>query len=1761
MSTKNRGRSNAGDAPGKQFGRSLRMEQLEDRRLLATYVVNNPGDLDGNGNVIVGTLRQAVNLSNSTPDITDTILFEDYLFDGGSLTISLDGRANGGTLNITDQVSILGPGSGVLTVSGSVGQRVFNINIDGDNQFRSVTLGGMTISGGSIFEGDGRGGGIFNQEALTLIETVVTGNSAFDGGGGIYQPFGAILLQNSLVSNNDSGGGGGGIFNGSEDGTLDSRITISNSTLSGNSTFSIMDHPGFGGGVFNRRGTVNIEHSTISENTATVQGGGVATYGVGDPAMDAPIITNLNYTIAHGNTVQGNPNDVAGIYFDTADMPMPLVPTLNILNYNIIGNLGGGSAGALGSNGHFYLVISAPEGIDWDSANLAASFGTSHLATLTSVQENDDVFLLIDDPLYWKGFEPEDDDDMRPAQNIGPWIGGIQLNEGDGPGEGWEWVAPDNMVPFVGIWDAGQPDDGAATSSEDPPELAENRLAFHSMDNTMRTATWGDFENDPADEFKPIAYVIEFDSGTNMFGVDPVLRPLDNYGGSTPVYYPNTIIDEDFTEISPAIDAGDPEFLAAGSEQRGRHFRRVADGLLTGTPVVDIGAVEVQQGLFVVDALEDENDGQYSRVWDTFPTPDQAVLPNGTNVIVYDYTTPGDFSLREALDFSRKNPELDTITFSPFDLVDPSLNTDPTPSPSPTILLQLGQLSFDHSVIVVGPQEFVLEIDANDPTPAFKNNDGHRVAFVSPGTEVSISNLTFLGGDQLGNGGAIQNFGDLTLNRMTLKGSGSSLDGGGLFQSFGSLMIDSSTISGNTAADDGAGLYINFDSGPVTITNSTISGNSAGDRGAGIFNRGYDTLVEHSTITNNQSASTRGSGVWNHPTALGTVSVPQVSSRIELYSTIVSGNFIFDVEGLVNANNNAVNDIISGGFNLIGNGNASSRFMAINGDLVGITNPKLEPLTFGGGLTQVHVLMDTSPALNAGDPAFVGPPDSDQRGTPYERVIDGRIDIGSYELQGNTYIVDTTDDFDDGNYGVGFLGLREAINLSNFSPRPDFIEFDPMLLGSQIFVNPLSITDHLTISGLGAPALFLTSGDPINQTAFEIDDADPLTDLAVAISGMSLLGATIVSREDLSLTDLVFSGASFSAINQAGGSLTIADSTMTGNSAFTAGGAINAQNTDVSISYTTISGNSTNFNLAHGGGLFLSNSSLTTSYAVITNNLVSGGASDGGGIFIDNSGLSLADPRNQVTLTNSVVSGNITSGSNSEGGGIFAKNANLLLEGKYGDFSVLTNNRTIGTSSEGGALYLNGGTLTMVNAFITQNRTQGNSSHGGSLAINGGTVTITDSTLQGNFTSGNGAHGGAIHTINGNLTVNSSTLSGNSTTGIGSKGGAVFTNTNLATDSTGQRTTFLNSTISGNSTQDHGGGIYNADGVTSIAHSTITNNSAPLFGRGSGIASFGNSATTRTDVYSTIIAGNGDSDVDRVNGSFQDTFKSLGYNLIGFGITDAFAAPVDTTSLANVSDPLLSPLQSNGGPTLTHLPVDGSPAVNRGNPADMAGVGNVPIFDQRGLPRVQAGRIDIGSVESALLPLSVGLQGDFDDDGDVDGRDFLAWLRGFGKSGAAKFEGDADGNGIVNGSDLVIWQDEYGSQSALVASLQVEQQEPESTLVSSAISNEPVSLAPITAPAAEGSDSTFTTSRSLQIGWGVPALFASQPEVDASVASEAKILEAALSDAVYSGYLAPYGTEGQSKLDDFAPLGGEESDAEDFEAADEVFGLIGSGAF
>jgi hypothetical protein len=186
-----------------------------------------------------GSLRQAL-LDASAGD---TIEFSSALY-GQTITLT------SGELVIPNNLTINGPGANLLAISGNNSSRVFNIQA-------TVIISGVTIKDGAIDTSssilNGRGGGIYNNGNLTVINSTFSGNST-------DTPAGAGI-------------GGGGIYN-------NGSLTVINSTFSGNST----DTPagaGYGGGGIYNNGSLTVTGSTVVSNSAVYNGGGIYNEGPG----------------------------------------------------------------------------------------------------------------------------------------------------------------------------------------------------------------------------------------------------------------------------------------------------------------------------------------------------------------------------------------------------------------------------------------------------------------------------------------------------------------------------------------------------------------------------------------------------------------------------------------------------------------------------------------------------------------------------------------------------------------------------------------------------------------------------------------------------------------------------------------------------------------------------------------------------------------------------------------------------------------------------------------------------------------------------------------------------------------------------------------------------------------------------------------------------------------------------------------------------------------------------------------------------------------------------------------------------------------------------------------------------------------------------------------------------------------------------------------------------------------------------------------
>jgi hypothetical protein len=239
----------------------------------------------------------------------------------------------------------------------------------------------------------------------------------------------------------------------------------------------------------------------------------------------------------------------------------------------------------------------------------------------------------------------------------------------------------------------------------------------------------------------------------------------------------------------------------------------------------------------------------------------------------------------------------DTIIF------DPSLDGQ-------TIALTSGVLDVDKSVTIQGPGAGLLTISGDNLSQVFE---------VKANQTVVLSGMTITGGQATFSGGAIEDYGNLTLNSCTVTGNTSARDGGaidvrpysgtvhgaevsltidnciisnnsapfggaitayptatttisnsmvfgnssnfgGVIDNDGSLTISNSMLLGNSATQEGGAIFSIYSTATVTVSGSIFSGNSAGDYGGAIFYSAAGLTVSGCTITGN-SAGIDGGGI------------------------------------------------------------------------------------------------------------------------------------------------------------------------------------------------------------------------------------------------------------------------------------------------------------------------------------------------------------------------------------------------------------------------------------------------------------------------------------------------------------------------------------------------------------------------------------------------------------------------------------------------------------------------------------------------------------------------------------------------------------------------------------------------------------------------------------------------------------------------------------------------------------------------------------
>lgn len=320
------------------------LDALEGRWVPSTLTVTSIADKG------VGSLRADIAAARSG----DTIDFAPGL-DGQTITLKSE-------LFINKNLTITGPGAGLLTVSGNNASRVFEVAPGAQATLSGLTIGnGFAINGAGILVDTGAvlsisdstlssnsatkyqkyvansGGGIDNYGTATVSNSTLTNNADRSGGSGIYNHATLTVNNNSIVSGNDRAGiantgtaiisgctlsnnNGGGIYN-----FTSGTVTVQDSLLS--------DNIAGDGGAINNAGSATLTNCTLTGNSAYEYGGAI--YMTSNSGGSGKL--NMSGCTLSGNFIRNSGYGGGGVYITAG--------TATISNCTLSGNSAAGGLG------------------------------------------------------------------------------------------------------------------------------------------------------------------------------------------------------------------------------------------------------------------------------------------------------------------------------------------------------------------------------------------------------------------------------------------------------------------------------------------------------------------------------------------------------------------------------------------------------------------------------------------------------------------------------------------------------------------------------------------------------------------------------------------------------------------------------------------------------------------------------------------------------------------------------------------------------------------------------------------------------------------------------------------------------------------------------------------------------------------------------------------------------------------------------------------------------------------------------------------------------------------------------------------------------------------------------------------------------------------------------------------------------------------------------------------------------------------------
>ncbi len=1433
---------------------------------LETYTVT--AITDSGDTSATGTLSWAINSSNATTTVDDTIAFN--LTSGDTVTINGSETDENVLPIITDSVTIDGTniatGNDVtvqVATPGSSFFRVFEINASGE----TVNIENMTIKGGGISDD---GGGILIDAGTVNLDHVVVSNSTAGRGGGIYNA-GTLTVTNSTISDNSAldyyyHEGGGGIYNA---GTL----TVITSTISGNSTTnaSILDT---GGGIYNK-GTLTITDSTISDNSTTGCGAGIYNYNGATATItsstisgntaheDGGGIANYGTLILTSSTISGNSATYdlgGGIYNYNGATATITSCTINgnsayggggianegttlLANTIIINNTATSSGGDIATSGTLNAYYC------WYDASTTYGSITSSVGCTTTAYDSS-LSSLADNGGYTMTMAASS---SSTALNAGCWIGSYTS------GSDTKYAYSTDGSTWYAL------EDGSSVS-ETVTQITTDQRGYYINSN------------------------VGISIGAYQY--DGLVAKI----GSATSWTTGVLGTDVFTTIQSAVNvASDTIYLAATS-------------IMLSSTEVYLGGIIINSSV----TLTGEN-GDSSSTIVRVPTPGSG----GTASRVF-YISVG-------------TSTIENMTIQGGDISGESVAKDGGSIYIEAGTLNLDNVEISGANADSGGGIYIAGGTLTITDSTISNNSAtHKGGGIYNAGTLTVINSTISGNATMGdNGGGIYNSnGTLTITSSTISDNEAGGDGGGIFNNASAIAnITSSTISDNEASTNGGGI---FNDGKLTITDSTISGNSSVSYGGGIFNDAVSIAnITSSTISNNSSSSSGGGGIFNDgeltitdSTISGNTAATYGGGIYNYIGTVYVTNSIIAYNYKGTTGSYAYSDIynlngtIYGNYNIsgydltaVGSGNQLYTYTSGKGDSLFASYTTIEAdsiyvpvLADNGGNTYTVALASDSIAIGTG--CYTGTYTSGSD-TKYAYSADGNT---WHAVEDGSSVTDTVTQITTDQRGETITG---APSIGAYFEQEPYYYFKSTASGGSWSVAATwtwSTTEEgVYTAATNAPTLSNSySVTVVDGSTVTITSDVSITNLTVEGDLVLASGGTLDITDTSMIEDFTVNGVLY----MAGGILTLSTGTLDyGDSSTLIYSASTAQNTSVELPSTGVANviidNSNGVTLTSNvssisGDLTISSGTLQGTYSFT----VDGNATINGAI-----GSTTALTSFTVNGTSSIGANITTTGTQTYTGAV-TLTADAILAGSTVTFSstldgayamTVTGNAvfasTVGTTANLASLSVNG--TSFIGANIT---TTGTQTYTGAVTLTadailtGSTVTFS-STLDGAYAMT--VTGNAVFASTVGTTANLASLSVNGTSFIGANITTTGTQTYTGAVTLTADAILAGSTVTFSSTLD---GAY-AMTVTgnAVFASTVgtTANLASLSVNGTSFIG-ANITTTGTQTYTGAVTLTADAILTGSTVTFSSTLDGA-YAMTVTG-NAVFASTVGTTAnLASLS--------------------------------------------------------------------------------------------------------------------------------------------------------------------------------------------------------------------------------------------------------------------